>query len=1139
MHELKVGQIVKNLIPAEPVVIEKVMPLAGKVAIHYTGVNTNIRNNTIVEQGRIPDLEIVAQEGSFNFSGDPNRFKLYAEAERIYSAYQFDPLFAVNCSVVDPLPHQVEAVYRYLLPLPQIRFLLADDTGAGKTIMTGLLLKELMMRGFIERALIITPGGLTRQWQEDELGLKFNMRFKLANRAAFNSDPNIFSSSNQIVTSIDFIRNEDVLNVLKDTRWDIVVVDEAHKLSVYEYGTRKYVSKRYEAVESLKHLTDHLLLLTATPHRGRRDTFRNLLQLLDEDIFASDTMVTERVQEVRKSGTNKFFIRRLKEQMKDWEGNPLFKDRVTRTVKYELTKEEKRLYNKVTDYLTRKKEEARLQSNIHVSLALMVMQRRLVSSIYAIMRTLKNRYDALVGVLEAIRVNPSLWKQRHQMVDFDVENLDDFEELEDDEREKLEGILTDPRKFKLFTTAQNLSDLKEEAEQVKGLYELAERLYLENQEEQKYKKLQDLLRKQGVFDRDEKLVIFTEHKDTLDYLEDRLSNRGGFTVVTIHGGKSVDERRKAQALFAKEAQILIATDAAGEGINLQFCRFLINWDIPWNPNRLEQRMGRIHRYGQKHKVLVFNMVAANTREGKVLDKLLEKLDDIRSQIGDDRVYDVISDIFEGINMDQIMDSVLNGKKTAYDDKISKPSPELIQEFREKIKEQREALGYSDIDYSDAKKLRDNSREKRLQPIYIKLFFEKAFEELGGQYTELRESVFRIDALPPQVSEVLKEDYNISADLRDIYFCFDKQIFLDLQSSADFGRLHYINPGNPVFDSVVKVVRHNFKEDMLKGAVMVSPDDKKDYFAYFVRSQVADNRKSKGHENIADERLSIVMHEGGKFRRTSPAKFIDLYPPNEFAKKPYPPAPAGTGQVVEWSYEAITTGQYQEAESRIQQDIRNRKAYLEEAFNNVIMDLTMEINDLQGKLMLGKSSVEEKLQRLQEKIVSLQGKRTDRIKKLEGMMQLSAKLPEVLGCAYVLPLTELEYKNHYGMSRDDEVESIAMQVAWGYEEGHGWNPEDVSKDNEGYDILSTNPDGIRRYIEVKGRSADGDIMVSENEYNRLSQLENDAWLYIVTHCKSEPQLHRIQNPGKTLRFEVRPKGVQYLLTQSEWKAKAGN
>lgn len=1130
------GQIVKNLIPAEPVIVNHIQPLRDMVSIKYTGVNSNKSNSKVVTAEEFSKLEVLTAEGSFNFKGDPNRFALFAEAERINTAYQFDPLFAVNCSIVDPLPHQVEAVYKFLLPLPKIRFLLADDTGAGKTIMTGLLIKELLMRGQVERVLIVTPGGLTKQWQEDEMGVKFNMPFTLVNRSIFSSDPTVFHTADRIVTSIDFISRPDVLEVASNSHWDLIVFDECHKLSAYDYGTKVYKAKRYLAAEILSKQCEHILLLTATPHRGRTDTFKKLLQLLDEDIFATEDIATTRIKELEKDGSNKFFIRRLKEDMKDWEGKPLYKNRFTKTVSYELTPEEKELYDAVTKYLTKKKEEASETKNIHVSLALTVMQRRLVSSIFAIKNTLERRWKALQGIVDEVNKNPNLWTQRHRLEGFDVDDIEDYEELEDEERSALEDILSDPRKFKLFTTAKSIQEIQEEAKEVKRLFDMALALYNRRQEEKKFQQLQSLLKDYGVLENGEKLVLFTEHKDTLTYLEERLTKSGGYKVETIHGGKNVDERRHAQWAFSKpDTQILIATDAAGEGINLQFCRLLINWDMPWNPNRLEQRMGRIHRYGQKQDVLVFNMVASNTKEGKVLERLLTKLDIIRDSMGDDRVYDVIQDVFENVRMSDIIQAIFEGKENAYTDAIEALSAEKI---KEKVEEQKERMAHTVVDYKDARILKENSDEKRLQPIYIRLFFEKAFNHIGGEFTELRKSIYRIDKMPESVISELRDTYRIHYDaLRSIQFCFDKQIFLDYQNSYDLGKVHYINPGNQVFDSLVTVVRNQFREDMLKGTVLISPDDKESYFAFFVKSQIIDNRNRKKEDSIADERLMMVFQSNdGQFHLTSPAKFIDLHAPNEFAKPIEPPPVVSNNEVIQWSFENITLQQFEDTKTHVQKDTADRKFYLESAFTQVITDLSAQINEMQGKLFTD-PRVSEKLVKKQERLVELQRKKKSRLDDLELMTQLNPKAPEVLGCAYVVPLTQVEYKGHYGMSRDDEAEAIAMQEAMEFERKMGWKPTDVSANNEGYDIRSISPEEIKRYIEVKGRSgADGSVMLSENEMNRLAQLGDAAWLYIIMNCKSQPELFRLQNPAKALKFELKTKGIQYFLPMEEWKSK---
>lgn len=1006
--------------------------------------------------------------------------------------------------------------------------------------MTGLLIKELMMRGLAERILIITPGGLTKQWQEDEMGVKFNIPFTLVNRSLFSSDPTIFHTAPRIVSSIDFMCREDVLNVASNSHWDLVVFDECHKLSAYDYGSKIYLSQRYKVAQVLSQQCEHILLLTATPHRGRKDTFKKLLQLLDEDIFATNEIASTRIKELEHNGINKFFIRRLKEDMKDWQGNPLFKSRFTKTVAYQLTPEEKALYEAVTRYLSKKKEEASETKNIHVSLALTVMQRRLVSSIYAIKNTLERRWKALQGIVDEVNKNPNLWNQRHKLDGFEVGDIEDFEELEDDERDALENILSDPRKFKLFTTAKSLSEIQLEAADVKKLFEMAQTLYNRKQEEKKFQELQELLKSNGVLDKGEKLVIFTEHKDTLLYLEERLTKSGGYKVATIHGGKMVDERREAQWAFAKpDTQILIATDAAGEGINLQFCRLLINWDIPWNPNRLEQRMGRIHRYGQKQDVLVFNMVASNTKEGKVLERLLTKLDIIREGIGDDRVYDVIQDVLEGVGLDDIINSVFNGKETELDRFLAQEDEALKIRFSEKIKEQKETLAHSTIDFKDARLLKETSDEKRLQPIYIRLFFEKAFKSLGGAFTELRPSIYRIDKMPDVVTAELRDRHKIHFDaLKSIQFCFDKQTFLDYQNLGDLGKVHYINPGNPVFDSLVKSVRNLYREDMIKGTILVSPDDKKDYFAFFVKSQIVDNRPGYQEDSIADERL-VMVHQSnnGEFQITSPAKFLDLHAPADFTKPIEPPTVISTDDVIQWSFEKITVPQFEDTKNHVLKDAADRKKYLESAFTRVIMDLQITIQELQTKVLLGDTKVQEKILKKQDRINELIHKKESRLASLELMTQLSPKAPEILGCAYVVPLTQVEYQGHYGMSRDDEAEAVAMQTAMDYERSVGWTPIDVSANNEGYDLKSISPEELKRYIEVKGRSgADGSIMMSENEMNRLAQLGESAWLYIIINCKSQPELYRIQNPAKALTFELKSKGIQYFLPMSEWKSK---
>ncbi len=439
------GDIVAGLEPDEHVEIRSVASFGTKLLIEGVGLTSRREIRRPLDADELARLTVI-RGPDFAFDGDAETFLLGVEAERIRVAYQFDPLFAVNSSAVDVLPHQIEAVYRYLLPLPRIRFLLADDTGAGKTIMTGLLSKELLFRDAIKKVLIITPGGLTRQWQ-DEMREKFSIECRRVNRVSFESDPGQFAREEGFfIVSIDFIaRHEGCLREATSTQWDMIVVDEAH--TAYEYGRKVERSDRYKAVEVLEQRADHLLFLTATPHRGRSDTFRRLLMLLDKDLFQKDELVTLGVlraggqqiadapiegEENISRARNRFFLRRLKEEMVNWDENPLFKPRHTKTVGYNLTPKELALYNAVTKYVRSRRKLAKATRNRNVELTLMVMQRRLASSISAITHTLQNRLTAIDEVLSILRDPARSDAEKKRLLRGDTNDVpDDIAEYED------------------------------------------------------------------------------------------------------------------------------------------------------------------------------------------------------------------------------------------------------------------------------------------------------------------------------------------------------------------------------------------------------------------------------------------------------------------------------------------------------------------------------------------------------------------------------------------------------------------------------------------------------------------------------------------------------------------------------------
>jgi superfamily II DNA or RNA helicase len=1163
-NNLAPGDVVSGLESSELVEIQRVAPFGGKTLVEGVGLQSRrMVKRPLAAEELAALVKVRGQQRTFD--GDARLFLLGAEAERIRIAHQFDPLFAVNSSIVDPLPHQVEAIYRSLLPLPRIRFLLADDTGAGKTIMTGLLIKELLFRGVLQKVLIITPGGLTKQWKEEELQEKFGLDARLVNRASFDAEPGQFSRYEEgiFVTSIDFLaRNEGCLKAASETQWDLVVVDEAHKLSTYEYGTKLEESERYKAVKALARKTDHLLFLTATPHRGRKDTFRRLLLLLDEDLFQKDEHVADRVREQAapygageedfederpiSKARNRFFLRRLKEEMVDWDGQLLFKPRHTKTVGYDLTPEEKILYDEVTSYVRSKRKEAKAKKNRNVELTLMVMQRRLASSLYAITRTLENRLRALNEVLSILR-DPSRSEAEKKRLfrgtpdPSDPRDITEYEDLTEEERERI-----DQRIFRQVLT-DDPDKVQEERDEVERLFRLADSL--KHHTEAKFAELLAVLDSSDVIRaEDEKLLIFTEHRDTLNSLAKRLEEKG-YTVATIHGGMDVDTRKQAQRQFRTRAKIMVATDAAGQGINLQFCRYLINWDIPWNPNRLEQRMGRIHRYGQAGEVRVYNLVAQNTREGAVLQKVLSKLDIMREQMGSDRVYDVIDEWLEDVPLVRLIESAIdNDDETAGARETDSALAVVSRERAERLVAlQKKTSLASRLDLRSARALRDASDERRLQPLFIQRFFERAWTACGGTVRKDDHfPVWHIGPTPTALLELTRERRQPLSETYDTPFVFDKQLVSVASKIRVPERTKLMGPGHPLFDTLIEWAIREARQAFAKGATLVDPNIAKPQRVWLVRSTIEDSREAgfqpvSSKKRVAHERLALIVQDHMGLRTTSPSYLLNCLAPETAV--PVPDMESRTVEEIQaWAYEQITERQLEQVKAIRAEECDLRRQYLNTAFTDLILELQQELNDLQQAQLFGEDNRDE-VERLRRRIEELKARKAGRLKELELMMKLTANLPDLLTEAVIAPVPVATVESDeeapskgVPMRRDDEVEAIAMEVAMRYEHSRGWTPVDVSRDGEHYDIRSEGPNGEKRFIEVKGRAQTGAIVLTGPEVDKLRQLGERAWLYIVTFCKGErPRLRIIQDPISRLNPEMLYRQIQYLVEEGDWAA----
>ncbi|HDJ66772.1 MAG TPA: helicase, partial [Nitrososphaeria archaeon] len=803
--------------------------------------------------------KLIVEETLLDFSAPSDEVFLVLEAERYRFASTFDPLLAMNVSKIDPLPFQIEAVYGYILKLPRIRFLLADDPGAGKTIMAGLILKELKLRGLAKRILIVVPGHLKKQWIR-ELKEKFQENFTVIDRSSFYAryGENPWEKENQVITSMDFAKQRDILPSLQAVDWDLVIVDEAHKMAAYRYGEKIEKTDRYRLGEVLSKNATHLLFLTATPHKGDPENFRLFLDLLIPGFFATTDMINESLR----SRDNPLFIRRMKEDLRDFEGRPIFTRRYPMTIKFMLSDKEIELYNEVSKYVITQYNLAlrRLQGrrSRNVAFALLILQRRLASSTYALLRSLERRKRRL----EELMREPELPEER---VMISLEEVDDYEERERWEQEK---------KWETLSIAANKEELKKEIQTVDRLINMAEEV-IRGEHEVKLRELKKAIeegfRKIREMGGNEKILIFTESKDTMEYLVSKL-RKWGYSVIFMHGGMSLEDRIRAEKIFRDKAQVMVSTEAGGEGVNLQFCHIMINYDIPWNPVRLEQRMGRIHRYGQQKDVYIFNLVAENTREGRVLIKLLEKIDEIRRALGSDKVFDVIGDIFYGKNLYQlILEAVANSR--SIDDVIKEIDVKVDEGYLRKVREiLGESLATRYIDYTKIRQFAEKAKEYRLIPEYVEAFFKKAFEKAGGRLRVRRDGFIAIDSVPYEVRKIAEE-----VDFKNRYglvmrsyrkVTFDKDLAFK-NPDAEF-----ISFGHPLFEALLEWVRRNFSEKVKRGAVFEDPSGTLNGIIWFFEGEVKD-----GRGEVAGRKLISIYDDGHIIEEVNPAILWDLVPVN--------------------------------------------------------------------------------------------------------------------------------------------------------------------------------------------------------------------------------------------------------------------
>lgn len=1094
--EIKPGDIVKGPFWDEPVRVSQIEQVGDY--IQFVGITQNTKRgiNQLFTDSEFQLIRPVLAE--IDFAASPEDTFFLIEATRFSYASLFDPLLAMSVSRIDPLPFQIEGVYGYILRQPRIRFLIADDPGAGKTIMAGLIIKELKIRKLARRILIVVPGHLKEQWIR-EMKEKFSEHFVVLDRGIYRGHygENPWDKNEQVITSIDFSKQEDILPALSAVNWDLIIVDEAHKMAAYAYGDKTTKTQRYKLGEVLSRTSNHLIFLTATPHKGDPENFRLFLDLLYPGFFASTDLIEESIR----NKDNPLFIRRLKEDLKDFDGRPLFTRRFPRTIKFHLSDDEKELYNEVSRYIIEQYDMAKGDpKKRNIAFALMILQRRMASSTYALLQSLRRRKERLEKILKG--------DEKPRDISIDIEEVEDSEEEDRWQKEK---------EWEAISLAANIDQLRREIEQVDNLAEKAGEI-IKNENEVKLRELKKAItngfKKIQEMRGNPKILIFTESRDTLDYLTSKIRS-WGYKVNYIHGGMGLDERVQAEKIFRDETDIMVATEAAGEGINLQFCHLMINYDLPWNPNRLEQRMGRIHRYGQKKDVYIFNLVSEDTREGKVLAKILDKLDEIRKAYGSDRVFDVIGELFYGKDLYQlIIDAATNAK--TMDEILAELNIECDEEYISRIKEMMgETLATHYINYPKIKEWAERARENRLIPEYVENFFKKTFSHVGGRFRELKDGFLAIESIPTEIKRIAEQvDFkNSFGALMPRYpkVTFDKDLAFK-NPDAEF-----ISFGHPLLEALIRWVFLNFREKSLRGSMFKDPSGKYNGLIWFYIAEIRD-----GKNEAAGRRIIALYDDGQNCREINPAIIWDLSPYDGRIER----IQIEDRKLLPEAIKAMEKYKQELASERQRQADIKRKYGLK-SLDYLISELDLELVSLIDRQVQGER-VELPIRVKEEQKRRYELARKELEDEIDKEQTLTMTMPELLTVIRVLPESG-------EMVEDEEIEKIGMQIAIKYERSQGREPEDVANQNLGFDIRSQGKDETR-YIEVKARAKEGEVALTPNEWFKANRFKDQYWLYIVSNASTNPVLSIIQNPAEKLSVLRKEEVVRFIIPTNEWKNK---
>ncbi len=1140
LEELRKGASVRGVLRGDVVsVVDAKWYGTDCVELMYKDSQGNLASE-LLYRDREADLEIVQAGRTWSFDADGDLFRLVSEAHRIRLAHLFDPVLAVHTSLVEPLPHQITAVYESMLPRQPLRFLLADDPGAGKTIMAGLLIKELIVRGDLQRCLVVCPGSLAEQWQ-DELYRRFQLPFDILTNDKLEAarTGNWFLENNLVIGRLDKLaRDENVQQKLQapDCRWDLVVCDEAHKMSASFFGGEIKYTKRHKLGQLLSTLTRHFLLITATPHNGKEEDFQLFMSLIDGDRF--EGRFRDGVHAVDVSDLMR---RMVKEKLLKFDGTPLFPERIAYTVPYRLSDAEARLYKEVTEYVREEFNRAEALQNDKragtVGFALTILQRRLASSPEAIYQSLRRRRERLekrLREVELIRRGAAVQITETGRL-LDAEDLEDLDEAPEDEVQTAEEELLDQA-----TAARTIDELKAEIQTLERLEHLA-LIVRRSGEDRKWRELATLLTEiftpaaianevaeneepyssvpRPVPSPQQKLVLFTEHRDTLQYLWQRITSLLGRqeSVVMIHGGMGREERLKTQEAFRHDpdVQVLVATDAAGEGINLQRAHLMVNYDLPWNPNRIEQRFGRIHRIGQTEVCHLWNLVAEETREGDVYRKLLEKLEEARKALGG-QVFDVLGKVqFEAKPLRELLiEAIRYGELPEVRARLTQSVASAFDRSQIQDLLEDRALARDVMDASRVRRVREDmerAEARRLQPHYIESFFLEAFQRLGGTIRKREPRRYEVTHVP---AVIRNRDRLIG--IGEPVLARYERIAFEKSLLAPQGQplAAFLCPGHPLMDSTLDLTLERNRGLLKRGSILVDDGDMglEPRVIFYLEHEITDAGKTRTGERRAVSRrmLYVELDSAGHARHLNYAPYLDFRP----LKSTEPTIEEILGRPeLTWIQNNLETQAEAHAIARVVpehlREVRQRRlAWIEKTRAAVKDRLTKEITywdhraeDLKLQERAGKPNAKLNSQEARRRADDLQGRLQSRMEQLDLESRLSARPPVVLGGLVVVPLGLLARMTGRSIAQPRDTQGSAARaraIVMETERSLGFEPVDRETEKLGYDIESLDPTtGKLRFIEVKGRVVDAaTLTVTRNEILYSLNKPEDFILAIV-------------------------------------------